>query len=83
MQVATPPSKPQCAEFDQPTTGPLKPLLLRSRDAARILGIGQRLLWSMTAPRGPIPCVRLGRRVLYPLVELEALIDSLKEGGRQ
>lgn len=84
MRLAVPiSSKPQPPELDQPTASLLKPLLLRPRDAARVLGIGERLLWSMTAPRGPIPCVRFGRCVLYPLTDLQALIDSLKEGGRQ
>ncbi len=40
-------------------------LLLSARDAAKALSISERTLWGLTAPRGPIPCVRLGGRVLY------------------
>lgn len=48
------------------------PLALRPRDAARMLGIGERTLWTLTAPRGPIPCVRVGVCVLYPVPLLQA-----------
>ena len=42
-------------------------LLLSIREAARMLGISERTLWSLTAPRGPIKCVRTSAtgRVLY------------------
>ena len=40
-------------------------LLIPARDAAKALSISERTLWGLTAPRGPIPCVRLGGRVLY------------------
>lgn len=46
-------------------------LALRPKDAAKALGIGERLLWDLTAPRGPIPCVRLGNAVTYPIHLLE------------
>lgn len=54
----------------KPTTP--APLALRPRDAARALGIGQRKLWELSQPRGPIPCVRVGACVLYPVPLLEA-----------
>jgi predicted DNA-binding transcriptional regulator AlpA len=38
------------------------PLLLNTRDAAKALATSSRTLWSLTQPRGPIPCVRFGRR---------------------
>lgn len=47
-------------------------LALRPRDAAKALGIGQRKLWEMSQPRGPIPCVRVGCCVLYPYHLLQA-----------
>jgi hypothetical protein len=46
-------------------------LALRPKDAARALGIGERLLWSKTNA-GDIPHVRIGRAVVYP-------IDLLRE----
>lgn len=42
-------------------------LLLPARDAARALGISPRLLWTYSRGLDPIPTVRIGRRVLYPL----------------
>ena len=55
------------------------PLALRPRNAARVLGISPRLLWSLSAPRGPIPCTRIGGRggaVLYRLADLDAWLQS-------
>lgn len=47
-------------------------LALRPREAAKALGISERLLWSMTAPRGPIPVVRVGTARLYRVADLDA-----------
>lgn len=52
-------------------------LALRARDAALALGIGARLLWSMTN-RNEIPHIRLGKAVLYPV---DALRTWLSEGA--
>jgi excisionase family DNA binding protein len=57
-------------------------LALRPKAAARALDIGERLLWSMTN-RGEIPHVRLGKRVLYPVAELERwLAERAQQKGR-
>ena len=40
-------------------------LLLTPREAAETLSVCEKSLWSMTTPRGPIKCVRLGRSVRY------------------
>ncbi|MFN5958437.1 MAG: helix-turn-helix domain-containing protein [Planctomyces sp.] len=48
------------------------PLALRPKDAAKALGIGERTLWDLTHPRGPIPCVRTRGCVLYPYHLLQA-----------
>ncbi len=56
-------------------------LLLSPRDAARALSISARTLWTNTSPRGPIPCVRLGSRVLYSPDDLQAWIDRQKGGA--
>jgi Helix-turn-helix domain len=57
---------------DTPPNATAVPLALRPRDAAKALGIGQRKLWQLTQPRGPIPCVRVGACVLYPVALLQA-----------
>jgi excisionase family DNA binding protein len=56
-------------------TGNIKPetpcLSMRPREAAKALGISERLLWEWT-DRGVVPHVRLGKAILYP-------VDSLRE----
>lgn len=55
-----------------PGAPPPARLALRPKDAARALGIGQRKLWELSQPRGPIPCVRVGCCVLYPYAQLQS-----------
>ena len=50
-------------------------LSLRTREAAKALGISERLLWEWT-DKGVVPHVRLGKAVLYP-------VDSLREWLQQ
>jgi predicted DNA-binding transcriptional regulator AlpA len=62
-------------------------LALRPREAAALLSISERTLWSLTAPRGPIPCKRLpgSRLVLYSVADLQRWLESgsdhPQEGG--
>lgn len=65
------------------------PLALRSRDAAKALGISPRLLWQLTHD-GQIPHVRVGngkrRTVLYPTADLQAWLSQQADrakGGQQ
>ena len=55
-----------------------KPLLLNARQAAKSLSISPGTLWHLTAPRGPIPVVKIGARTCYAVKDLEAVIDTLK-----
>ncbi|MDY7011200.1 MAG: helix-turn-helix domain-containing protein [Planctomycetota bacterium] len=55
------------------------PLLLSTRDAAQFLALGERTLWALTAPRGPIPCVRIGRAVRFDRRDLTRWVDGRKE----
>ena len=57
-------------------------LALRPAEAAAALGIGRRKLWELTAG-GQIPCVHLGRAVLYPTALLEKWLVDQAERGRQ
>lgn len=50
-------------------------LALRPREAARALGIGVRLLWSLTNS-GQIPSIRIGRCRVYSVA---ALADWLRD----
>ena len=66
-------------------TQSVESLALRPRDAAKALGISQRLLWSLSAPRGPIPCTRIGSRggcVLYRVADLDAWLRGAQGGDR-
>jgi hypothetical protein len=73
-------------------TDPSSPLALalRPREAARALGISARTLWGLTAPRGPIPAIRVGhgkrQTVLYSVDALKAWLareSSTAKGGEQ
>jgi excisionase family DNA binding protein len=50
-------------------------LALRPREAARALGISDRLLWTWTN-QGLIPHTRIGRRVIYPVAQLESWLEK-------
>ena len=68
------------------TTQPVESLALRPREASKALGISARTLWGLTAPRGPIPCVRVGsgkrRIVLYPTADLQAWLSRQAEAAK-
>lgn len=57
-----------------------EPLALRPREAAKMLGIGERLLWSKTNA-GEIPHMRIGRRVVYPVHLLVGWMDEQAAKG--
>lgn len=46
-------------------------LLFDLEQAAELLDICPRKLWSLTFPRGPIKCVKIGRSVRYAVTTLE------------
>ena len=50
-------------------------LLVCSRDAARLLSISERTLWSLVN-RGELMCIRIGTCKRYALKDLEAFIAS-------
>jgi hypothetical protein len=68
------------------TTQSVVSLALRPREAAKALGISPRTLWGLSAPRGPIPCVRVGhgkrQTVLYPVAELQAWLSQQTDTGK-
>ncbi|KAA0215585.1 MAG: DNA-binding protein [Cyanobacteria bacterium CYA] len=45
------------------------------------MGISPRTLWALTAPRGPIPCVRVGGCVLFRVADLDEWLRRAAEGG--
>ncbi len=49
--------------------------LFTAREAAKQLAISEKTLWSITSPRGPLTCVRIGRSVRYSPADLRSYID--------
>lgn len=64
------------------TTTSTPAALLSTKEAAKYLGVSVRTLWAITAPRGPLPVVKIGTRCLYDLADLARYIEARKEGGR-
>lgn len=69
-------------------TGALSPsgaLALRPQPAADAIGVSLRTLWGLSAPRGPIPCVRIGSGkrnvVLYPVADLQKWLSEQAAAG--
>jgi excisionase family DNA binding protein len=50
-------------------------LALRPAEAARLLGVSGRTLWSWTS-RGLIPFIRINRTILYPYSALKEWLDQ-------
>ncbi|NQU26015.1 MAG: helix-turn-helix domain-containing protein [Candidatus Nealsonbacteria bacterium] len=57
--------------------------LLTAKQAAEILAVSPRTLWSITQPRGELPCVRIGRAVRYDPADLRDWIEKKKGGADQ
>jgi len=51
-------------------------MLMNSREAASLLGISPRTLWSLTAPRGPIVPVRVMSLVKFSRASLEKFVQD-------
>jgi predicted DNA-binding transcriptional regulator AlpA len=81
---------PNVAAVSVLVSAAIQPLSVRPVDAAKMLGISTRTLYSITSPRGTLPVVRLpgGRSLLYRLSDLErwlashASTDVAGKGGR-
>jgi len=52
------------------------PLLLRPRDAARVVAVGESTIYELM-DRGAFPSVRIGRSRRIRVRDLEAWVDSL------
>lgn len=64
------------AKFDAPKEQQDR-LLLRAREAAALLNVSARTLWSLTKT-GDVRSVRIGRSVRYAPADLEAFVASRK-----
>ncbi len=59
----------------------LNRLAVPARKAAELLSISERSLWSITAPRGDLPCLRIGRRCLYLVDSLRVYVEAREHRG--
>jgi len=57
-------------------------LAMRPREAAKALGISERLLWDWTN-RGEIPHIRIGKAILYPVDVLRRWLDGQAATGKE
>ena len=53
------------------------PLLVDTREAARLLGVSSRTVWRLYASQ-ELPIVRIGRAVRFDVADLRKLIEQLK-----
>jgi excisionase family DNA binding protein len=44
---------------------------MNARQAAAVLGVSARQAYDLAAPNGPIPCTRIGRRVVFDQADIE------------
>ena len=58
----------------------LAPLAVRPHEAARILGMSERTLWTLTK-QGGLPHFKVGRLVLYSVDALRQWVNGQAKGG--
>ena len=57
---------------------------MNASQAADYLGISSRAVYALAAPAGPIPCARIGRRVVFEQADLRsALTQQAEQAHRQ
>jgi len=72
-------SRKQAPPTPPPTPRPereLQPLALCAEDAAEVLGIGRTLIFRLIK-EGKLVAVRIGRRTIVPVREIEAFLARL------
>lgn len=55
---------------------PLVAKLVNIRAVAEQASMCEKSIWNATAPRGDLPCVKIGSRTLYRPADVEAWIES-------
>ena len=63
-----------------PTPSGVVPRLLRARDACAYLGVAERTLRYLRQ-LGTIRAVRIGRKVLFEIAALDALVEKARDEG--
>lgn len=53
--------------------------MITAEEVALLLGVSRGTVYDLAAPKGPIPCVRLGRRCLrFDIVDVEAYVQKCR-----
>ena len=55
-------------------------LALSTKEAAAALGISERTLYALTAPRGDLRSVKAGSRTLYPITDIQNWLAQNEQG---
>lgn len=62
--------------YSKPHEPKVPRIALRPREAAVALGMSEKAVWSITVPRGSLPAVRIGGRVLYATHQMRKWLDA-------
>lgn len=56
--------------------------MITAEEVAKMLGISRSAVYDLAAPRGPIPCVRIGRLcVRFSPADVEAFVQNCTHEG--
>lgn len=51
---------------------------MNAAQAAEVLGVSARQVYALAAPAGPIPCTRIGKRIIFDMPDLLAFKESCR-----
>lgn len=51
---------------------------MNADEAAEVLGVSRRHMYALAAPGGPIPCTRIGKRIIFDMPDLLAFKESCR-----
>lgn len=63
-----------------PSSPPIAPLLVDEREAARLLAVSPRTVFTLAAD-GKLPYLKIGRSKKFAVADIKAFIASAKIGG--
>src|SRR5574340_501917 len=52
--------------------------MLSVKQAAKLLGVSSRTVYDLAAPAGPVPCHRIGRRILFSETDIQEYLKSCR-----
>ena len=79
--MGTPTEVPLAASTGPPHRA-AKRQFLSVAEFARICGVSRRLIYKLARPGGPLPAVRIGKRVLLPRASVTAMITHAEHDAQ-